>query len=70
LAMFEGGSKESLFYVAMALINLTIGCAHIQILSIVTQGDAGQSIDTASALVGKDGELYYYRTWGYPYFSY
>ena len=50
-------------------LNLAIGILHVLKLPIDMAGDTSQNIEIANALVGKaNGNLYYYRSWGYPIF--
>jgi hypothetical protein len=62
------GRRIDLIYALMAALNFAIGYSYIHILPVQLGADSGQNIEIANALLGRGGEFYYYRSWGYPIF--
>ena len=60
--------NANIAYAVMAAINFAVGYHYIHVLPVQLVSDVGQNIDVANALLGRGGEFYYYRAWGYPLF--
>ena len=52
----------------MAALNFAVGYSYIHLLPVQLGADSGQNIESVNALLGRGGEFYYYRSWGYPIF--
>jgi hypothetical protein len=55
-------------YLLLTLFNLFLGGYLIYKTQVDIAGDTLQYISMANLLVGKSGDLFYYRSWGYPIF--
>jgi hypothetical protein len=64
----NNGRRIDLIYASMAALNFAVGYSYIHILPVQLGADSGQNIEIANALLGRGGEFYYYRSWGYPIF--
>ena len=59
---------DRLIYAAMAILNFALGLGYVSTFPPQVVADAAQNVEIANALLGREGELYYYRSWGYPFF--
>lgn len=68
----DTASDTSIFpkacYLLLASASFIIGYASAHSIPVQLGGDTGQYIDIANALLGRGGDFYYYRSWGYPIF--
>jgi len=64
----QSSRSDYLIYAAMGVVHFALGLGYVSALPIQLGADAGQNIEIANALLGREGELYYYRSWGYPLF--